>query len=147
MQIAVDGIRTSVADWRAAQKLPAERLPSLSPAQRETALKLHISEEDYARSTFAAQGTHEKLLQKTERFARWLQSALQRKAADTEIKTVILNTWDGKFEVVAGRNGAPLFFKVDEDIVDALFESGSPEAEQRLGRVLDLVLNDGAVAA
>src|SRR5579863_554220 len=135
MQIAVDGIRTSIADWRAAQNLPAERLPSLSPAQRETARKLHISEADYARSVFAAQGTGEKLLQKTERFARWLEAALEHKAPGTEIKTVLLNTWDGKFEVAAARNGAPLFFKVDEDLVDSLFESGSPDAEHRLGRI------------
>jgi hypothetical protein len=144
MNISVEGVRTSVADWKAAQALPADQLPALSPAQKEAARRLHVSEEDYARSALAGHRTGEKLLQKTERFARWLQALLRERAVDAEVGNVTLNTWDGKFEVTLGRNGSPLFFKVDEEVVDSLFESGSADAEQRLARVLDLVLGVGA---
>ncbi len=143
MNISVEGVRTSIADWRAAQSLPREQLPALSPAQQETAQQLHISEEDYARSVLAGHRSSEKLLQKTERFARWLQGSLQGKAAGVKIRAVVLNTWDGKFEVTLDRDGSPLFFRVDEDVVNSLFEGGLADAEERLGRVLDLVLSTG----
>ena len=146
MEISVEGVRTSIADWKAAQSASPEELPTLSPPQQETARRLHVSEEDYARSALAGRRSRQKLLQKTERFARWLQGLLRGKAAGTEIKTVVLNTWDGKFEITLHRDRSPVFFRVDEDRVDSLFEGGLRDAEQRLSHVLDLVLSTGVTA-
>ena len=144
MNIAVEGLRTGVTDWDAVRSLPADKLPPLTPEQEHVAAQLGVSQEDYARSAFAGKRTSEKLLQKTQRFAAWLQNSLHKIDPRAEIETAILNTWDGKFEVTLRREGAPVFFRVDEDLVDSFFEGGSVGAEERLARVVDLVLRPGA---
>ena len=143
MNISVQGLRTSVADWEAVRNLPADQLPALTAEQQQVAEKMGIKQEEYARSALAGRRTGEKLLQKTERFARWLQSSLRDKAVGAEIGTLVLNTWDGKYEVAIRGEGSPVFFKVDEDLVDSLFEGGSREARERLDRIIDLVLGAG----
>jgi hypothetical protein len=73
MEIAVDGWRSGVSEWRTARSVPVDQLPRLTDEQREVARKLGISEEDYARSAFAGEQTREALLKKTERLARLLE--------------------------------------------------------------------------
>jgi len=140
MQIAVDGIRASVQDWEAVRDLPREQLPRLNDAQREVARKLGIPEDDYARSALAGQRTQESLLAKTERLARLLDQRVKALAQEATIHSVTLRTWDHKFDVdleLASRR-CPL--RIEENIVDDLFDSGSREAEERLGRILESVL-------
>ena len=144
MNISVEGLRTGVSDWDAVRTLPADKLPPLTPEQRQAAAQMGISQEDYARSALAGKWTSEKLLQKTGRFAQWLEGALRKEPVDAKIDAVVLNTWDGKFEITVRREGSPVFFRVDEDLVDSLLEAGSATAEERLARVINLVFRPGA---
>ena len=140
VQISVRGSRTSVFDLDAVQAMPKEELPPLTPEQQQVAGKLHIPEEHYARNALATQRSMEKLLDKAERFAQLLRINFQERAPSLELKRVALDTLKGKFEVEAGLDGHSFAFRVDEELVDDLFEGGSEIAEKRLGRVIELAL-------
>ena len=139
MRITVEGLRTSIMDWRAARSIPKGELPALTPEQREVAGKLNVSEEDYARSALAGERTLEKLLTKTQRFGKLLEEKIKTKDRQATVEQVTLNTWEHRFEVEMRLNGNSLPLRVDENVVDDLFEGGSVDAEQRLSRILDLV--------
>lgn len=141
MNISVQGLRTSITDWEAVRNLPTEQLLPLSPEQREVAGKLRISEVDYARSATAGQRTMARMVAKTERFARYLAERLRKVAPQATVETVTLNTWDARFEVsvLLGNHSIPIRFA--EEIVDDYFDSGSPEMEQRIERVVSLAIH------
>jgi len=140
MNISVEGGRTSITDWEAVRTLPASELPPLTAEQRIVAKKLGIVEADYARSALAGQRTTEKLFDKTERFGRYFKRALSRKSQQGLVESITLNTWDGKFEITVREAGRLIHLCDDEAIVDDYFDSGSPDMEERLSRILDLTL-------
>ena len=140
MEISVDGIRASVADWRAVQSLPAAELPKLTEAQRQVARKLNISEEDYARSALAGQRTTESLLAKTETLARFLDQRVKAIDGATSIERVALRTYEHRFDVELNRNGQRFHLRVEENLVDDLLEGGSSEARERLSSAVKNVL-------
>ncbi len=139
MEIAVDGIRVSPGDWEAIRKVPAGDLPPLTPPQREVARKLGIPEQDYARSALAGERTQESLLRKTERFATLLQRRLAEIAPGATVSRVTLRTLNDRFDVEVAVNNSTLPLRIDEHVVDDLFERGSADAEQRLHRILSTV--------
>ena len=145
MTVAVNGFRTSPTDWEAARDLPPAQLPPLSAEQREVAGQLHIPEEIYARTAWAAARTTEKLLAKTERFARFLQKKGTSLEPALKIENVTLDTWNARYEVDARINGAPLPLRIVEELVDELLEGGKAEAEERLSRIMSLALDRGVV--
>jgi len=140
VELYVRGGRISPAEWDAIQALPKEDLPPLTPEQRQVAQKMRIPEADYARGALASKQGAEKLLDVVERVARLLRKKLQVRAPSLELKRVALDTLKGKYEVEANLNGDTLTFRVDEQLIDELFEAGSEIAEKRLDRVIDLAL-------
>jgi len=101
MEIAVDGWRSSVAEWNAARSVPASELPQLSPEQREVARKLGIAEQDYARSALAGERAQEALLRKAERFAKLLEQRISALRQHATVARVVLRTIEHRFD---GRN-------------------------------------------
>lgn len=140
MEIAVEGWRASAADWEAVRNLPAEEVPRLTDEQREVARKLGAPETDYARSALAGQRTQTVLLQKTEQLGRFLDRRLRAAGRNGEVQRVILRTLEHRFDVTAQLNGRVLQLRIDEDLVDEFFDSGSVEAEHNLTRVVDRAL-------
>jgi hypothetical protein len=141
MNISVQGLRTSSTDWEAVKNIPEDQLPPLTPQQREVARKMGIPEGDYARSALAGQRTMEKMFAKTERFARYLMERLREIAPQASVESVILNTWDGRFEVSVAVGNRSVPIRIAEEIVDDYFDSGSPEMGQRLDHVLSLAIH------
>jgi len=141
MQVSVDGWRSSASNWQAVRDIPGDQLRPLTPEQAAVAAKLRISAGDYARSAMAAERTTEALLAKTERFARLVEQRLASRVAGVQIDSVTLETWEHKFRVVI-RGKMETVFRVNEDIVDDLFEGGSKEADERISRILDLVMGE-----
>jgi hypothetical protein len=139
MEIAVDGIRVSPSDWEAIRNVPTGDLRPLTPPQREVARKLGISEDDYARSALAGERTQQSLLTKTETFARLLQRRLGEVAPEAKVNRVTLRTLNDRFDVEVVVDNSTLPLRIDERIVDDLFERGSEDAEQRLQRILSTV--------
>ncbi len=137
IKVAVTGLRSDLSEWDAAQATPKEALPPLTPEQKRVAEQLHVPEELYQRSTLAGRRTAEKLLTKTEQFARMLQGKLSEKAAKASVESIVLDTWAHKFEIAVRTNGTVLPLHVAESIVDDLFDLGSENAEQRLSQLLE----------
>jgi hypothetical protein len=140
MQVLVEGSRSNSDDWLWAQQLPAAELPPLTDEQRSIAEKLGISAEDYARSAKAGELTRRELQTKTENFGRLLEQKIRDRVPGSSVESIVLLTFEGKFRVVAVSGGKEIRLHVDEDLVDDLLQSGSPEMEARLDRVIDLNL-------
>ena len=141
MDISVQGFRTSSADWDAVKSIPDHQLPPLSPEQREVARKMGIPEREYARSFLAGQRTMERMVLKTERFARYLHERFREMAPQASVDSVALNTWDGRFEVSVRVGGHSIPIRIAEELVDDYFDSGSLEMRQRLDHVLSLAIH------
>ncbi len=141
MDISVHGFRTGHTDWEAVRDVPREQLPPLSPEQREVARKLHISEEDYARSALAAQLTMKKLIAKTERFAMYLLGRVKEMAPQVSIESVLLDTLEHKFVVSLKGDGQITPVHIAEEVVDDYFDSGSEEMGKRLNHILNLAVH------
>lgn len=140
MQIAVDGPRGSASAQDAVRRIPKEELPLLSDAQKQVARQLGASEEDYARMILEGERAHDELLVKTELFARLLEKKLREIGSQARIKNVLLRTLDEKFEIELDVNGRIVPLRVREELIDDLFEAGSPDAEERLERILRTTL-------
>jgi hypothetical protein len=140
MEIAVDGSRAGVADWDAVRDLPPDKLPALTKEERDVANKLGVSEVDYARSALAGERSREMLLAKTERLARLLGKMLQTLSAGATVESVTLRTFHDRFDVSLRVGDRLIPLRIAEQVVDDLFEAGSPDAEQRLGRILSTAL-------
>jgi hypothetical protein len=136
MEIAVDGWRSSVADWDAVRGIPPDQLPALTPEQREVARKLGIPEEDYARSVVAGERNREALLTKAERLAHLLVQRL----GQGQVERVVLRTVEHRFEIELRIEGRIVHVKIEESLIDDYFDNGSAESEERLGRILDRAL-------
>jgi hypothetical protein len=141
MQISVEGRRSSVSDWQAISEIPADRLRPLTPGQAAVAAELKIPAEDYARGIMEGDRASEALLEKTQRLARLLKQRFSSQSAGVQIDSVALETWAGKFRV-AIRGTINTVFRINEDLVDDLFEGGSKEADERISRVIDLVVGE-----
>lgn len=102
---------------------------------------MRIPEEDYARSALAGQRTQERLLAKTEQVAKIVQRKFAERSPGAAVEQVALVTWDHKFEIDVVLNGKAMPLRIDEDLFDDVLEGGSAYAEQKLDRILDLILS------
>jgi hypothetical protein len=140
MEIAVDGWRSSVADWDAVRSVPVDALPRLTTEQREVARKLGIPEQDYARSVLAGERNRESLLAKAGRLAKLLEQRLNKAGIHGEVARVVLRTIEHRFNIELQIDGNAIPLRIDETLVDDYFDAGSWDAEERLGRILDRAL-------
>jgi hypothetical protein len=140
MQIAVDGTRGSASAQDAVRRIPKEELPPLTEAQKKVARQLGASEERYARMLLEGERAHDELLVKTELFAKLVEKKLREIDSTAKIQNVLLRTLDGKFEVELDVNGRIVPLRIREDLIDDLFEAGSPDTEERLARILRTTL-------
>jgi hypothetical protein len=148
MQVIVTGWRSSSEGWLRAQQLPAQDLPHLSEEQKAIAREFGASEEDYARSVYAAALCRRELLAKTERLGELLETTMRAKFLDASVQMIELRTFDGNFQIVAIVRGQDARLRISEELVDELLVSGSKELEARLARIVELSLPSvGAVRA
>ena len=139
MEIVIEGWRAGGEERKEAARVPANELPALSDEQKLVAKKMGISEEDYARSAYAGKRSQERLIEKTRRFAELLQSKLQARSG-VEVRRIRLDVLNHRYDVVVAREGREIPFRVSEEMIDDLFQSGSESLERDLERVLDYAL-------
>jgi len=137
MDIRVDGYRSTPENWLYAQKVSPRDLPALGPAEQEVAEKLGLSSEDYARSQLAGDLTRGELSKRAERVGVLVTSWLRRHGTPGHVREVWFKTFEGKFRVGVEVSGKTVFCLIDEDVIEALLEVGSPQAERQLERLLD----------
>ena len=141
IKTAVRGLRSDRSEWEAVQKVPKEQLPALTSEERKVAEAQHIPEELYQRSALAGRRTAEKLLKKTEWLAKLLQRDLTARAPRATIKSVVLDVWDGKFEIEMEIDSTVLPpLHIGENIVDDLLDLGSTASERKLSEMLERCL-------
>jgi hypothetical protein len=144
LEIAVEGLRIGSAELQAVRNVPSGELPPLTEMERTVAKKLGVSEEDYARNLLAGHKTTEFLYGKTERLARHLQAVIAANRISARIERIALINVDHRFDVEVRVNGSTVLMRIDENVVDDLFEGGSAEAEERLQRIVRTNLQAGA---
>jgi hypothetical protein len=138
MDISVRGSRSSAQDWVRAQQIPASQLPPLDEEQKAAARRENVSEENYARSIYAARLTEQKLLQRMLKFGRWLNARIEERDPKASIDAVELDTWTGKLRI-SGKSGTdPFFFDLDEDLVERYLITGAADLERSIQRVLEI---------
>jgi hypothetical protein len=140
MEIIIEGWRAGGEDRKEAKSVPANQLPPLNDAQKEVAKKMGISEEDYARSTFAGKRNQERLLEKTRRFSEILDSKLQSKFEGSRIERVRLVTIEHEYRIEISANQRKFIFRVPEEMVDDFVEGGSAEVGRVIERNLETVI-------
>lgn len=140
MQIDVDGLRASASEWDAVREIPPNELPPLTEAQRHVAQKLHVREEDYARSALAMERTRAQLQEKAVTVATLLQNEIQSSYEGATLLGLRLLTAEHRFdaEVIVGAQRRR--FSIKEDLIDDLLQGGSVEAKQRFKTILGIAL-------
>ena len=140
MEVLIRGSRSSAQDWRRAQQIPLSEIPQLSEEQKAAAQREHVSEEDYARSAYAARLTERATLQKMLKFGRWLEARMEKRRPECRIDSIELDTWNGKL-MVQGRAGEePFSFELDEDLVERFLTTGAADLERAILRVLEVFI-------
>jgi hypothetical protein len=137
IRIAVSGPRTDKSDWEGALDTPKEQLPPLTPEQRKVVEQMHIREEDYQRSVLARRWTAEKLLKKTELFAKLLQRMIKGKTPSASIRSIVLDTLADRFEIAVDVNGTGIPLHIPESVVEDLFNLSVTDAEQKLSKMVE----------
>ena len=140
MEIIIEGWRAGGEDRKEAKSVPASQLPPLNDAQKEVAKKMGISEEDYARSTFAGKRNQDRLLEKTRRFAEILDGKLRSKFEGSRIERVRLVTIEHEYRIEISANQRKFVFRVPEEMVDDFIEGGSAEVGRVIERNLETVI-------
>jgi len=138
-EIIIEGWRAGGDERKEAASVPADRLPVLSDEQKAVAKKMGISEEAYARSAYAGKRNQERLVEKTRRFAELLERKLQARGA-VELRRIRLDVLNHRYDVVASQGDREIPFRVSEEMIDDLFQSGSENLDRDLDRVLEYAL-------
>ncbi len=146
MEIRVDGNRSSSENWMRAQTASAGELPHLTPKQQEFAAKFGMSSDAFARRVLAEELGRKDLRQRAEQAARLIERLASKKGISLRVDQVWVKTLEGKlrFDVESASKHALIF--VSEELMDELFESGSPSAEERISRIIDVSLPDSWLA-
>ncbi|HKW62727.1 MAG TPA: hypothetical protein VJN89_09305 [Candidatus Acidoferrum sp.] len=139
MEIIIDGWRAGDEERKEAARVPVKDLPALTEEQKKVAKRMGISEEDYARSTYAGRQNQDRLIEKTKKFERLLQRKLEGRQG-VELRRIRLDVLRHQYEVLASEGERQFSFFVKEDLIDDLFQSGSQGLEQNLERILDYAL-------
>ncbi|SRR6266849_2377033 len=139
MEIIIDGWRAGGEERKEARSVPASQLPPLSEEQKKVAKKMGIPEEEYARSAYAGRRNQGRLIEKTKKFAGFLQRKLEERK-DVEVKGIRLDVLNHRYEVLVSAGEKASSFFVSEELIDDLFQSGSESLERNLERILDYAL-------
>jgi hypothetical protein len=121
-------------------------IPLLDDSQKAEARRGNVSEEEFARITYAEHLWQQRMLQRLLRFGRWLNVKVEERSPGSQIEAVELNTLAGRLEVKAQADGETVDFEIDEDLVERFLTTGSNEAEKSLFRLLDVFLPQQQVA-
>jgi hypothetical protein len=145
MKVVVRGERTTSEDWEWSQSVAESDLPPLNDLQKEAARKLNIPEEAYRRSYAAGQRSLATLLESTDRVGRYLLQKLKQLKPDGEIQEITLDTFQDKYALKLHVQGKSMTIRIEESVIDDLFEAGSSEAERKIERVFEIALLSRAI--
>jgi hypothetical protein len=132
MEIIIEGWRGGTGFVKKARNLTTEQLPRLTEAQKATAKKMGITEEDYARMAYAGMRSQEQLKEKTERFARNLKPTLDGLSPAWEIERIRLIVIEHEYRIDFSGQGQKAMLRIPEELVDDYLEGGVAGAWQQI---------------
>jgi len=139
-EIVIEGWRAGGEERKEAATVPVWELPPLTDEQKSVAKRMGISEEDYARSTYAGRRNQQRLIEKTGRFGEILEARLRSEAPSAVIRRIRLLTIEHEYRIEIYVEGKPVLFRVAEDMVDDFMEKGFADVGQRIVENLKTVL-------
>jgi len=140
MEIIIEGWRAGGEERKEAASVPISQLPPLSDGQKSAAKRMGISEENYARSTYAGRRNQDRLIEKTRRFAQILEARLSANAPGARIERIRLLTLEGEYRIEISVEGKKVLFRVAEDMVNDYMEKGFADVGKRIEENLKTVL-------
>jgi hypothetical protein len=140
MEITVEGWRAGRDERSEAARVPASNLPELTDAQKRVAKRMGISEEEYARSTYAGRLNQGRLIEKAKRFASVLRSKLESKIPGARIDRVRLLTLEHEYRIDISLEDKKAIFRVTEDMVDDFMERGFANVGESIERNLETAI-------
>jgi hypothetical protein len=147
MEIVIDGWRAGREERSEAARVPAGELPELTDGQKNVAKKMGISQEDYARSTYAGRLNQARLIEKAKRFAAILKGKLGSRIPDARIERVRLLTLEHEYRIEVSVEDKKVLFRVAEDMVDDFMERGFANVGELIERNLETAIAAQATQA
>jgi|SRR5271165_2538756 len=140
MEIIIEGWRAGREERSEAARVPARELPVLTDGQKSVAKRTGISEEDYARSTYAGRRNQERLIEKTRRFVTVLQSKVESRVPGARIDRIRLLTIEHEYRIEVSVDDKKVLFRVTEDMVDDFVEKGFANVGESIERNLETAI-------
>ncbi len=144
MEIIIEGWRAGGEERKEAASVPASQLPPLNAEQKSVAKKMGISEEEYARSAYAGKQNQDRLIDKTKRFAEFLEEGLKGLSEGAQINRVRLVAIEHEYRIELSVEGRKIYFRLPEEMVDDFIEGGSSEVGRQIMSRLETVLTGRA---
>jgi hypothetical protein len=135
MKIEIEGSRASDNAWRQAYSIPVERLHELTVGEIAWTTPDDPVAAQVARKLSAIHLTEKELVAKCEKLGQLASDWLGRVNLSGEVTLVRLRCVRGLFDLHIVAEGKLHEIEVDEDVLDALLQSGSLEAQDSLLRL------------
>jgi len=132
--------------WRVAHECPKSALPELTSAERNTATKRGVTEEEYARIVLAQRLSADRLVERTAAFGTLLQRSIKAKGIAASVHKISLDDLRQRYQVEVQMDGKQVPLTIDGQLVRDLLERGSAEAEAGISRIIDLNLAQRVIA-
>jgi hypothetical protein len=136
MEVWVDGPRATDQSRATAEQIPLAELPPLTEQEREEARVSGWSDERYARVKFAGeQGAYE-WAERVQTLGVLLESMLKQHSPEASLKSILLETFRGRYRATAQLGSREFCFAVREQVAEDLLEAGKAEALDSLRRIV-----------
>ena len=136
MEVLVDGPRVTEHSRKLAEQVPLSELPPLTDREREEAQSSGWSEERYARVKLAGERGAYEWAEKAETLGVLLQSLLKQHSPEAGLKSLLLETYRGRYRATATLGSNEFWFAVREEVAEELLEAGKAEALDQLRRIV-----------
>jgi len=144
-QIHISGGTVSIDDWRQANVAAETDLPALDEAQKEAALKLGMSDVEYARGVLADEIGRERQQERGKRLGEVIKDFLGRSRQAWELSSLVRKgideVWIARFEDAGRASKVEIPLELADDVVD----SDDPFSRAKFDRLLTENLESSAV--
>jgi hypothetical protein len=144
-QIHISGGTVSIDDWRRANEAAEADLPALDKAQKEAALKLGMTDAEYARGVLADEIGRKHQQERGKRLGEVIKNLLGRSNQTWELSSLVRkgidDVWIARFEDAGRASKVEIPLELADDVVD----SGDPFSKAKLDRLLTEKLESSAV--
>ena len=131
--IVVLGATGSPQDWGRALQAPTSALPALDAAQRQSAKRRGVSEQDYARGVLLEQLAEQRWQQRGLALGEMVREAVKPLESEYRLRAVVAEVQRKRWTVrFVDNQGRVLDVHLDEDLVEDLLSFNAAEDKEKL---------------